>query len=232
MYKINKTYLSFAELKEKWGITSDELHYLIQDRTVTPSIAWNGYASPYHWERNENGGTSLKPTQNKNNVRLNDWVYLNLPTTTGNCDYEFSYCTKKLFTHSEDFALDTWFQLMDGNSEIAIACIGRKFIEEHAVFMKEGIEFSETLELDISHTLTGDISQKKLAYTTDTLNLLNLAITEFFNPRQSVDARKEEVTEWLKTKGTGLTPPISDNIADAIFTIIKPNDHNPRKRRG
>ena len=64
--------------------------------------------------------------------------------------------------------------------------------------------------------------------------LLELAINasmNFFIPRKSVDAKKEEVVEWVVNNGQTLTPPVSVNIAEAIFTIIRPTDHNPRKRR-
>lgn len=68
-------------------------------------------------------------------------------------------------------------------------------------------------------------------YTTDLLGILNLTINEFFNPRRSVDAKKDEITEWIKTKGKELKINVSDNVADSIFTIIKPNDHNPKIKR-
>jgi hypothetical protein len=68
-------------------------------------------------------------------------------------------------------------------------------------------------------------------YETDLLKLLNLAISEFFNPRKIIDAKKEEVTQWLKDKGAELNIVVSDNVADSIFTIIKPKDHNPKIKR-
>ncbi len=68
-------------------------------------------------------------------------------------------------------------------------------------------------------------------YETDLLKLLNLAISEFFNPRRVIDAKKEEVTQWLKDKGTELNIVVSDNVADSIFTIIKPKNHNPKIKR-
>lgn len=68
-------------------------------------------------------------------------------------------------------------------------------------------------------------------YSTGLINVLNLTVTEFFNPRKNVDARKDEVTEWIKAKGKELNIIVSDNVADTIFTIIKPNDHNPKIRR-
>ncbi len=57
------------------------------------------------------------------------------------------------------------------------------------------------------------------------------ALQHFFSPRKSVDAKKVEVVNWILEEGKSFTPPVSDNIAQAIFTIIKPTDHNPSKRR-
>ena len=57
------------------------------------------------------------------------------------------------------------------------------------------------------------------------------ALQNFFSPRHSVDAKKNEVVEWILEEGKNFTPPVSNNVAEAIFTIIKPTDHNPRKRR-
>lgn len=68
-------------------------------------------------------------------------------------------------------------------------------------------------------------------YTNDLLNILNLAINEFFHPRKNKDPKKDEVIEWLKIQGKELKVNVSDNIAEAIFTIIKPNDHNPKIKR-
>jgi len=75
------------------------------------------------------------------------------------------------------------------------------------------------------------INDKSRIYETDLLNIQKLAIKEFFYPRKRIDPKKEEVTEWLKNKGDELKINVSDNIADTIFTIIKPADHNPKKRR-
>ena len=69
------------------------------------------------------------------------------------------------------------------------------------------------------------------SYETDLLKLLNLAVLEFFYPRRVIDAKKEEVTQWLKDKGANLNIVVSDNVADSIFTIIKPKNHNPKIKR-
>lgn len=68
-------------------------------------------------------------------------------------------------------------------------------------------------------------------YSTQWLEVIQAAIAEFFTPRRNPDAKREEVVEWIKSYAASSGLADSENIAQAIFTIIKPTDHNPRKRR-
>ena len=69
------------------------------------------------------------------------------------------------------------------------------------------------------------------SYTTEYINIMQAAISEFFETRRNFDASREKVVPWIKSlmKTKGL--PDSENIASAMFTIIKPPDHDPRKKR-
>lgn len=69
-------------------------------------------------------------------------------------------------------------------------------------------------------------------YTTPLLDLQKAAILEFYSQQRVVDPKKEEVTKWLSSEAKKLELGLSDNVAEAMFTIIKPKDHNPKKRRG
>ncbi len=89
---------------------------------------------------------------------------------------------------------------------------------------------TDNLKIVIKNKQDDEISVTE-NYTNDLLIILNLAINEFFYPRKSKDPKKDEVIEWLKIKGKELKVNVSDNIAEAIFTIIKPNDHNPKIKR-
>lgn len=82
-------------------------------------------------------------------------------------------------------------------------------------------------------TLLANSTKKVISsnYTTDLMSILNQAADEFFNPRKIQDAKQEEVSEWIKNKGKELRIDISTNVADAMFTIIKPHDHNPKIKR-
>lgn len=69
------------------------------------------------------------------------------------------------------------------------------------------------------------------AYSTPIMDVMREAVAEFFEPRRSVDPKKAEVVDWVHGR-LGEKGLASNNIAEAIFTIIKPDDHDPRKRRG
>ncbi len=74
-------------------------------------------------------------------------------------------------------------------------------------------------------------SVEKSLYSTPWLTIQNAAISKFFNPRPSQDAKSDEVLAWINEEAKiGIGP--SDNVAKAIFTIIKPLDHNPKIKRG
>lgn len=236
MVKIEKKYLSFAELKDRWGITSDELHYLIQDKTIIPSIAWNDYVKNCNWEPDpETNQIFLIATKGSLPIFWHGWLHLRIPTISGNCNYEFEYASIEPYSGFDNFLLNTWFRLLDGSSGKSPISIGREFVEKNAVFMTEVIDNAEVFEFG----LDGITNEKSIAnkhaekniYSTDLLNLMNLAITQFFNPRHKKDAKKNEITEWIKMKGKELDLYVSDNVADSIFTIIKPNDHNPKIKR-
>ncbi len=68
-------------------------------------------------------------------------------------------------------------------------------------------------------------------YSTKWLEVQQAAIAEFFSPRRNVDAKKEEVILWVEAKAREFKITDPNRIATSIFTIIKPEDHSPRKRR-
>ncbi|SFH60632.1 hypothetical protein SAMN05216299_1333 [Nitrosospira sp. Nsp14] len=69
------------------------------------------------------------------------------------------------------------------------------------------------------------------SYSTAWLDILTRAIAQFFNPRRDLDPKREEVVEWIISEAAKAGLPQSKNIAVAIFTIIKPDDHDPKKKR-
>lgn len=75
------------------------------------------------------------------------------------------------------------------------------------------------------------IHSPELVYSTDLMDILKLAICEFFSPRKQLDAKKPDIVEWIKNQGKERKVDVSNNIAEAMFTIIKPHDHNPKIKR-
>jgi len=109
-----------------------------------------------------------------------------------------------------------WAILFDGEPDML-----KQFISPEPVRYSEIGSASPEIDINV-----------KQQYPTPLLQMLNAAIAEFFEPRRNVDAKKGEVVEWIKSKMIASGMADSDNIAAAIFTIIKPADHDPRKRRG
>ena len=68
-------------------------------------------------------------------------------------------------------------------------------------------------------------------YSTKWLEIQQATIAHFFNPRRNPDAKKEEVIEWINTQAANAGLGKSNNIASTIFTIIKPENHDPKNER-
>ena len=83
---------------------------------------------------------------------------------------------------------------------------------------------------EASQNKTGTITHAT-NYSTKWLKIQQAAILEFFSPRQEVDSKKDVVLSWIESKAikAGIKNPT--NVAKAIFTIIKPEDHSPKIRR-
>ena len=68
-------------------------------------------------------------------------------------------------------------------------------------------------------------------YLTKWMEVQEGAIREFFNPRRNPDAKSEEVVEWIHKTAKNIQLKESNNIAEAIFSIIKPENHDPKRKR-
>ena len=92
---------------------------------------------------------------------------------------------------------------------------------EHGLYVPEQEAIQKKIETANIYTI----------YSTKWLEVQQAAIEEFFSPRHEVDAKKEEVIQWIEMKAKELKIRDPNRIATSIFTIIKPEDHSPRKRR-
>ena len=68
-------------------------------------------------------------------------------------------------------------------------------------------------------------------YSTKWMVVQEAAIREFCNPRRNPDAKKEEVIDWIHKTAKNIQLKESNNIAEAIFSIIKPENHDPKRKR-
>ncbi len=146
---IKKDYLTFADLKKRWNCESRDIHYLIADGDLVPSIIWNGRVIPCVWEPDlkESGGLILVSDKNteypEEITGVNGWLCLKLPSMRGPYDYSFSYAARELFARSEEFSRGTWFRLCNflGDTET----VEPAWIESHAAFMLETVEGCELI---------------------------------------------------------------------------------------
>lgn len=94
------------------------------------------------------------------------------------------------------------------------------------------VDFRPLLSLVEKNDSDGTAQNKpSLRYSTKWLEIQQAAIEEFFDPRPDVDAKSEVVIPWIEEQAikVGITSP--NRIAAAIFTIIKPEGHDPKKKR-
>lgn len=85
---------------------------------------------------------------------------------------------------------------------------------------------------ELEHKIFSQSSERQSEYDTAYLKVLREAVSEFFEPRRQLDAKSDVVIEWIENRLQLAGLGGSRRIAHAMFTIIKPVDHNPRKRRG
>jgi hypothetical protein len=99
--------------------------------------------------------------------------------------------------------------------------------------LDELIAWAEEKEIPVPTELAPPKALKHAAqsYSTPWLEILRETALQFFEPRRNPDTKREEVIEWIKQRAAKSGLPDSDNIASAIFTIVKPTDHDPKKRR-
>jgi hypothetical protein len=86
-----------------------------------------------------------------------------------------------------------------------------------------------------SNTSSNNVSEVNLnvsTYITPWLTLLERAKIEHFPDNRNIDPKKDVVTDWILQEAYKLGINPSEHIANAIFTIIKPENHNPKKKRG
>lgn len=151
---IEKKYLTFEELQERWKCGKSDIHYLVAESELVPSIAWNGNSYCCNWEPGIKSGSS-RLVVSQDSVSFDDveqwisgWVYLRLPTQLGPIEkYSFSYATQDISPKNEHFCEGVWFKLIDFDKRtVNISAVD---LEINAVFTIFQIETCEVFNPDL-----------------------------------------------------------------------------------
>jgi hypothetical protein len=236
---IEKAYISFQDLIEKWQETANDLHHLISERLLVPCIVWNDLLAVYEWRLDESNKLTLHPVKKTKNAgfygldveRLDTWLYMTEPIRTGATNYHFYWAVSEIESINPKEG-DIWYKLSYfDNGKLLNNEIGPIFIESQAVFMKKVIDDLEKSMPALSIGNCSPSNNNDPKYDTEWLKIQQDAIKKFFNPRRNPDAKRAEVIEWIKDEAKNRNLEVSENLAAAIFTIIKAENHSPRKKR-
>lgn len=166
---IEKKYLTFDELLARWDCEKKDIHYMIMEGELIPSIFWSDHAYSYQWQPNpkEFGGLLLCTQYDEYDLvqcePMHKTFHLKLPTKTGVSRYFFKYGTLGLYDEAEEFG-KSWYKLAAISSHSqADAIINQDDIECRCVFMIEDIDFREVLG-DIPARLNAVVVNEKPKY--------------------------------------------------------------------
>lgn len=139
---IKKDYLTFGELCIKWGITAQDMHYLIAKGELVPSIAWNEYLVKCTLITYEKGEAEFLYPDPRSYIEKSGWLYLQLPKPTGHSSYSFRYAMEQLRPTDYFLSNETWYLLC--NSVEYEGCfppaqVPESYVAEECVFMMDSI---------------------------------------------------------------------------------------------
>lgn len=238
---IEKDYISFQDLMKRWGASTEEVHHLISEGVLSPCIIWNDLLAIFKWKMDDSNQLTLQPVKETPEdvnfygidiAKLDCWLYMVKPTRTGKENYYFNWASSHAgarFPKEGDF----WYKISYfDQGRLLTSEVGSAYIESEAVFMKKVIDDLEDFMPELKIANPNPAKSNEPEYTTEWLLIQQEAIKMFFNPRRNPDAKREEIVEWIKEAAKSRNLEASENIATAIFTVIKPGNHNPRKKRG
>ena len=138
---IIKRYFTFEELLKRWKCEPEEIHYLILNEDLVPSIAWDDFVNKKKWFVDfECDGNPWKLSDAEELDYLSAWVYLRKPIAHGPSSYSFVLATVDF----EDVLKKPWYRLLktDGQYRFPIS-VTQERIESNAVFMRNAVEDCE-----------------------------------------------------------------------------------------
>lgn len=232
-----KVYFSLEEIAERWGCSTEELRHFISEKWLREAIesveVWSGLEfvdinraqglfrkavrSPLRSVLSEEGREILKQCILDPIPRF---VYIDASEGASkfSCVYDYDG-TKYLMVsgikkYHESEIKSHSIKLTDCDGTVVPREERDRFERQYGVFGP------------------AEPAAHLPRYCTPYLEVMHLAIAEFFEPRRDRDAKRQEVVSWIQERLTELGIGESAHIARAMFTIIKPTDHSPRKRRG
>lgn len=249
-----KSYFSAIEIAARWGLPFADVQHYLEQGTLRPAIK----ATDLGTIKLVDLEIAVNPAgKNRDNVcapTIFPFLYaiqgsvvssldevdvlpemLDADDFTGAINFsvtmveDFDGCKYKLV--SED---DPDHEVSFDISEL-ISCVnhGGKFAwdwhPERAIISREE---RDRFERTHGVKLAGESDVPAPNYTTDYMNIMHQAIAMFFEPRHRRDPTREIVKAWIEEQLTKQGLEASDRISGAMFTIIKPRDHDPKKIRG
>lgn len=241
---IEKKYLTFNELLLRWNCEKHEIHLLIEQSKLVPSIAWNKYGLKCKWmadaDFTNNEGLVIEWGDSEEFYKpsINGWLYLRLPEPIGAYKYSFSYGTYEALPELKDFGSGTWFNLSSDKYYNTIASIQSQSIETDAVFMMEKVKCCENIypdllikKIDAINVLSSkeDFNAESLAWAIKNNHLFNQSASNYseeldfaFKAWQAITNSVEKgkpkarIKAWLDTNA----PLLSNEAKNRISIVV------------
>lgn len=156
---INIKFLTFDELLARWNLGKQDIHRLISNAELVPSIIWDGWLIELEWKLNSDDNDNLTLVGRTNidgnplEVMSSSWIYLRRPKALGAYKYSFT-----LASSSTEELTSPWYQLteFEGRNFSTPAKINQDDIETKAVFMMDEIEDFESMHKHLAPAIQAD----------------------------------------------------------------------------
>ena len=153
---MQKKFLTFNELVARWSCSKNDIHYLISENSLTPSIVWNDILIVSEWQANsEENDKSLTLISVQDKKKINDfdselteklsrWIYLRNVQVKG--AYQYIFITASLEPYQQYKTSEAgWYRLACFDDCIQYSSVDHDYVERYAVFFTELITDIEVM---------------------------------------------------------------------------------------
>jgi len=226
-------YFSFSDLEKKWDVNSEQLHKLIANGDLIPSLFFNkkGIIKAFNYRFYESDNIPIdvyayfltrKVTDGRyeqqikdNKTEINGWHYLVFPVLNGTSKYYFETSSKNIDDYQSHGVLYRHYEVSESKKQ-KLVYFDNEFIEKNAEFSDEVVAAFEIKHPELS--LVNSISQQveKPLLTRKERNYLRLIydLTEAHVKNFDESKPFEAATQIMKTTNTKLN---QDTIAQYII---------------